>query len=208
MKILKIMARIFKISRFRDNTDGAGISTLVGLWGCPLQCRYCQNNICHDTRYSVEIGVDELADIIIKDRIYYLASGGGIVFGGGEPLLQAEFVSEVIKQIKEEGIAFRIETSLYVAWDRINLLIDDIDEWIIDIKTLDPKIFKEYTKQDDYELIINNLSRLIDVLGSDKVHIRVPVIPKIKSADIARYEAEEIESRFGIKPEVFTYNLT
>ena len=171
---------IMAISRLRMGTDGKGISTLVLFWGCPLQCKYCVNSICHDEdtvrkSYSPE----ELIGRVRQDDIYFKMTGGGIVFGGGEPLLQAEYIHEVC-QLSDPLWAKRIETSLYADWNTISLLNEDIDEWIIDVKDISPSIYKKYTSKDN-EIVLRNLKKLITIIPSEKVLIRVPSISEFNT---------------------------
>lgn len=197
--------RIFKISKLRNNVDGKGITSLIGLWGCPLHCRYCQNHICHDEEYRVETSADEVANVVSRDRIYYQATDGGVVFGGGEPLLQPGFVREVSKLLKRDRISTRIETSLYAPWDDINILIDCIDEWIVDIKTLDLGLYISYTEAALGQLCLENLEKLISVIGREKVHVRIPVIPDYKDEFAAQREADYLRDKLGVNPEIFVY---
>ena len=89
------MSGIFSISRFRMATDGPGISTLIGFSGCPLNCQYCPNPICHTDRSQCpDYSARELIDFVRRDELYMRMTGGGIVFGGGEPLGQEYFVKE------------------------------------------------------------------------------------------------------------------
>ena len=146
------------ISRLRMATDGPGVSTLVTFWGCPLQCEYCANWMCHDALTHREAYTPEqLVAILRQDDIYFKMTGGGIVFGGGEPLLQAKFIHDVCKII-DPLWKKRIETSLYAGWDEIELLIDDIDEWFIDIKDMNAQIYKSYTGKDN-SIVIENIKK-------------------------------------------------
>ena len=89
------MSGIFSISRFRMATDGPGISTLIGFSGCPLNCQYCPNPICHaDRSHWPDYSARELIDFVRRDELYMRMTGGGIVFGGGEPLGQEYFSEE------------------------------------------------------------------------------------------------------------------
>lgn len=104
-------AKIMKIARHRMGIDGKGVSTLVAFWGCPLHCRYCINDFCHDSETSCEeLSPEELVSRILVDELYFRMSGGGIVFGGGEPLLNFPFIIEVSKLLPRD-IPIRIETS-------------------------------------------------------------------------------------------------
>lgn len=124
---------IMTVSRLRMGTDGNGVSTLVTFFGCPLHCKYCISIFCHETD-SVSDAIprgaytpEELLAVLEKDDIYYRMSGGG------EPLLQSAFIHEVCK-LTSPVWKKRIETSLNVPWRYVEPLIEDLDEWIIDIK--------------------------------------------------------------------------
>lgn len=80
-------APVFAVSRHRLGTDGAGVTTLVGFRGCPLGCRYCLNPECvSDGVKTLYLTPEELYNRVKQDRLYFLATGGGVTFGGGEPL--------------------------------------------------------------------------------------------------------------------------
>ncbi|MDE7184505.1 MAG: 4Fe-4S cluster-binding domain-containing protein, partial [Lachnospiraceae bacterium] len=116
-----MLGDIMTVSRLRMATDGEGVSTLVAFYDCPLRCKYCINKCCHEKADSLSptpraaYRPEELIEVLRKDAIYYLMTGGGIVFGGGEPLLQSAFIHEVCKQA-DSGWKKRIETSLNVSW--------------------------------------------------------------------------------------------
>ena len=172
---------IMRISRFRMASDGNGVSTLVAFWGCPLHCKYCINDSCHDRGYEylkVERGAytpQELVDKVGKDDLYFKMTGGGIVFGGGEPLRQAAYIHEVCALADTKWVK-RIETSLYAHWKDFSFLTDDIDEWIIDIKDMDKEIYKAYTGKSNLS-VIRNLKKLIERVPAERIWIRVPQIP-------------------------------
>lgn len=96
-----MLDEIMSISRLRMGTDGKGVSTLVAFFDCPLKCKYCINEGCHRTKQQLEVFMypqfspNEVIDILKKDDIYYLMSGGGMVFGGGEPLLHSKFIHKI-----------------------------------------------------------------------------------------------------------------
>ncbi len=192
------------ISRLRMASDGAGVSTLVAFFGCPLRCKYCANWVCHEPdtpkkSYSPET----LVSVLNKDDIYFKMTGGGVVFGGGEPLLQAEFIHEVCKLV-DPLWKKRIETSLYAKWDRIRLLLDDIDEWFIDIKDLRPEIYKKYTGKGN-ELVISNLKKLITKVPKERILIRVPFIANINSLDDVKQSVETLKMMGYSRIEQFEY---
>ena len=175
-------AKIMRVARHRMGTDGGGVSTLVAFWGCPMHCRYCLNDFCHDPKISCrEMEPEELTRKLMVDEIYFRMSGGGIVFGGGEPLLNAEYIKVVVEQIPDD-IPIRVETSLNVPWKEVELLLGLVDDWIIDIKDLNPEIYGRYTGMDNSTVKGNcrKISEYYSMQGFDpKEHIlfRVPLIP-------------------------------
>lgn len=200
---------ILSISRLRMGTDGNGISTLVVFFDCPLHCKYCINDFCHKPQKPF-VGVQhaaftpqELIEVLKKDDIYYLMSGGGIVFGGGEPLLQSKYIHKVCT-LADQRWAKRIETSLNVPWDNIKPVLYDMDEWIIDIKDINNDIYKNYTGKDNKNMI-KNLLKLRNKISSDKIHIRIPRIAGYNSEYDIEKSIQWVRENIGAEPEVFSY---
>ena len=203
---------ILSISRLRMGTDGNGISTLVVFFDCPLYCEYCINDFCHKPQKPF-VGVQhaaftpqELIEILKQDDIYYLMSGGGVVFGGGEPLLQSKYIHKVCT-MADQRWAKRIETSLNVPWDNIKPVLYDMDEWIIDVKDINSDIYKSYTKTDNKNMI-ENLLKLRNKVSKDKIHIRIPKIPDYNTSYDIEKSVEWIRENIGVEPEVFSYIKT
>ena len=167
-------AKVIDVSRHRMGTDGHGIVTLIVLAGCPLSCKYCINDFCHISEGEI-ITVDELLEFISLDDIYFKMSGGGITFGGGEPLLQSDFIKCVAEKMDSKW-KLNIETSLYVPWKKIEPIIDVVDKWYVDVKDLSDTIYRDYTGK-SVTLLRKNLDRLYDAVDHDKIVLRVPDIP-------------------------------
>ena len=203
---------ILSVSRLRMGTDGKGISTLIVFFDCPLYCKYCINDFCHNSKTVFEtvphaaFSVQELIDVLKKDDIYYLMSGGGVVFGGGEPLLQSKYIHKVCT-MADQRWAKRIETSLNVPWDYLKPVLYDMDEWIIDIKDINNDIYKSYTKTDNKNMI-ENLLKLRNKVSKDKIHIRIPKIPDYNTSNDIEYSVQWIRDNIGVEPEVFSYRKT
>lgn len=203
---------ILSISRLRMGTDGNGISTLVVFFDCPLYCEYCINDFCHKSQkpfFGVQHAAftpQELIEFLKQDDIYYLMSGGGVVFGGGEPLLQSKYIHKVCT-MADQRWAKRIETSLNVPWDNIKPVLYDMDEWIIDVKDINSDIYKSYTKTDNKNMI-ENLLKLRNKVSKDKIHIRIPKIPDYNTSYDIEKSVEWIRENIGVEPEVFSYIKT
>ena len=188
---------IYGIVRKRILTDGPGITDLIGMAECPLNCAYCLNKETISNAKTYDITPQQLLDLVLPEACYFYSTQGGVTFGGGEPLLQADGIIEFAKIIPE-WMKINVETSLNINKKNVLMLIPYINEWIIDIKSLDEEIYKQYTKQfPKYE----NLG----LLPKEKCHIRIPIIPNYKSEEIAMQEKEKLINMGFHNIEVFTY---
>ena len=90
--------------------DGPGIRTVVFLSGCRLRCKYCHNpEMWKMGKPNYTAG--DLAKKILRNKPYFRRNQGGVTFSGGEPLLQSEFLIEVCKILKKEGIHIALDTA-------------------------------------------------------------------------------------------------
>ena len=180
----ELTGRFIGIGRHRLAVDGEGVTTLVAFHGCPLRCKYCLNpQSISDDMTCMERTVEELIDEVRIDQLYFLATGGGITFGGGEPLLHSTYIKAFCEQCPKEW-RIAIETSLNVPRRNIEDVLPFIKEWIIDIKDINPRIYKAYTGIGN-ERVIDNLKWLAsehaDILSS--VKLRLPHIPNHNDDD-------------------------
>ena len=120
--------------------------------------------------------VDEVVNVVEKDRKYYEESGGGITISGGEPLEQPDFVRDILKECKEKGIHTCLESTFFANWDTIQSVIGYADIVITDLKHMDSNIHKEWTGQGN-EKILENIKKVAD-FGKEMI-VRIPVIPGI-----------------------------
>ena len=195
--------RVMGINRHRMYIDGQGINTLVALEGCPLKCKYCINkNLLAEGKVQ-EMSLQELAEKVLIDYCYFMATGGGITFGGGEALLHSGQI-KAFREVLPKDVPIKIETSLNVPMEHLLELIDVVDEFMIDIKTMNPQIYKEYTGLDNSRLL-ENLEILCEKGLQDKCKIRIPNIPGFTlQADIDK-AAESMENMGFRNLEVFDY---
>lgn len=176
--------KVQSINRHRLTTDGEGITTLVGLYGCPLECEYCINKDILHTKPYKEYTKEALLEILLQDYCYFVATNGGITFGGGESLLHSEAISGLFS-ILPEYVNVTLETSLCVPQDKLLSLLEPVYQFIIDIKTMNPVLYQRYTKQSN-EAVIRNLEYIVGQKMQGKCRIRVPYIPGYTDeADIA-----------------------
>lgn len=178
---------VFGIQRLRMETDGAGVTTLVGLLGCPLRCRYCLNPHAGrpDTPHRNMTAEALIAELAVDD-VYFTATGGGVTFGGGEPLLHA---GAILEFARKRPPAWRIclETSLHAPSSVLESLLPVVDGFIVDVKDLDPERYARYTGG-SIEPMLANLRAL--AAHADRVRVRVPEIEGYNTAeDCDRTEA-------------------
>ena len=200
-------APIIGIGRHRLAVDGQGVTTLVAFHGCTLHCKYCINSQCLDPNGVTRIvSTDVLLQELSIDNLYFLATGGGVTFGGGEPCIRSLFIEEFAK-MKDSLWKLNIETSLHVGRHHIDRLIPYVDQWIIDIKDTDPKIFHDYTGGQQ-SIVDDNLRHLLTHEGmADRLLVRLPLIPDYNDeASIQRSRSQL--SQLGIKHfDIFNYRI-
>lgn len=184
------VAPIISISRFRIGTDGKGITTLVGFYGCPMKCKYCLNpkSIKSDTQYYI-LSPGDLFKHIVKDELYYISTGGGVTFGGGEPLLYSSFIEDVLL-LGASKWNTTIETSFNIPTENITKLLGYNIHFIVDTKDMNPEIYKKYTGNSN-DLVIRNLRWISENGFNDRVTIRLPLIPMFNGPkNISQSEVE------------------
>jgi len=173
---MKAQADIAAVARHRIAIDGDGVNTLVVFMMCPLRCKYCLNPQTLDAGLPHRtLTPDELYEETRKDELYFLATGGGVTFGGGEPLLRPDFI-RAFRSLCGDEWKLNLETSLNVPEESVRELMPDIDQWFIDIKDMDPEIYRKYTGKDN-ERVRENLRLLADSGFAAKCTIRIPHIP-------------------------------
>ena len=169
------MNEIMAISRHRMGTDGNGITTLVAFYGCHLDCKYCINRQCKDDKTTrVYLSVEDLIKEFEIDDIYFRMTKGGVTFGGGEPLLASKYIRDFCWNVDKDW-KVNIETSLNVDWDEITWLTPRVDKWYIDIKDMNPEIYKAYTGKDNH-LVMENLIKLSREVEKEQIVVRTPYI--------------------------------
>ena len=180
---------IFDIKKFAIH-DGPGIRTTVFLKGCPLRCWWCHNpesikKISAANEGNSEDSVngfvkkytsDSLLNIIKKDTVFYDESGGGVTFSGGEPLIQIEFLEEILRICKKNDISTVVDTSGYAKTESFVKITPFTDLFLYDLKIFDDELHIKYTGVSN-KLIKENIEYLSSV-GSELI-IRIPLIPDI-----------------------------
>lgn len=203
---MKLIFPSFGYDRLRMETDGEGVTTLVCGQGCPLRCKYCINPQSSWNRGKPKyiFTPESLYKLLKVDSLYFLATGGGVMFGGGEPLLYVEFMKAFAKLAK--GWKIYCETSLALPRRQVEIAAEFVDHFTVDIKDTNPRIYRAYTGK-PIELAMENLRYLAETVGGEQITVRLPLIPDYNT-DADRDRSEAILREMGItKFDRFDYRL-
>ncbi|MBN2424537.1 MAG: glycyl-radical enzyme activating protein [Calditrichaceae bacterium] len=201
-QILVSKGTIFDIKKFAVH-DGPGIRTTIFFKGCPLDCWWCHNPEGRHTgieklpiqenrnRSSItanknaetsgkEITLTEIMRDIEKDLIFYEESQGGVTFSGGEPLMQIDFLTSLLKNCHSNGIHTLVDTCGYASWSCFESILPYTDMFYYDLKLIDDAEHIKYTGVSN-KTILSNLEKLVQ--HDQRITIRIPLIPGITDTD-------------------------
>jgi pyruvate formate lyase activating enzyme len=184
---------IFSVKRYSIH-DGPGIRVTFFMKGCPLSCLWCHNpegispereTVVQTRRMgekefsdNEEVGkyysVNDIIEILEKDRIFLQQSHGGVTFSGGEPMMQPEFLLDALKACKANGYHTAVDTSGYSSPESFLSIISFTDLFLFDIKHLDALRHTEFTGASNIG-ILDNLRMIVN--GGKDVMLRIPLIP-------------------------------
>lgn len=166
-----IKGRVDSIETF-GLVDGPGIRTVVFLSGCKLRCKYCHNP--EMWRMGAEnMTSEELALKVLRNKPYFQRNNGGVTFSGGEPLLQSNFIIEVAKILKKEGIHIALDTA-GVGNGNYEEILAYVDLILFDVKYTDEVGFSNLTGYAMEESL--NFIRVANSMNK-KFWIRQVVVP-------------------------------
>lgn len=177
----------------------------------PEKCKSCGKcaGICPGGAMELsgrEVTVDEVFDEIIRDKMFYSTSHGGVTVSGGEPLAHHAFVSELLERCQAEGIHTAIETSGFASKKALLDVIAHCDMVLFDIKETDPTLHKKYTGV-ELAPILDNLKTVSE--NGVPLYLRLPIIPGLNDRTehllAARRIASELKSCVGI--EIMPYHI-
>lgn len=196
-------ARIFNIQRYSLN-DGQGIRTVVFFKGCPHTCPWCANPESMSPKIETvrreskclhcatclqdaeecpsgawehigrDVTLESLEREVLKDEVFFRASGGGVTLSGGEVLMQAEFATRFLQRLKQWGIRTAIETAGDTSPRRLLPLAQACDEVLFDLKIMDCAQARQVLSMNQPRVLEN--FRLLVTEGI-KVIPRLPLIP-------------------------------
>lgn len=163
------------IDRHRLGADGRGVTTLAAFHGCTLRCKYCLNRRCLESAEGLPTYTPEqLFKYVSIDNLYFIATGGGVCFGGGEPLLHSDFICE-FKEHCGKSWNITVESSLNVPQEAVKAVVPVVGDFIVDIKESNLDIYRAYTGQEGGRAW-DNLRFLLSAVGPRRIMVRVPLI--------------------------------
>ncbi|MHA1607766.1 MAG: glycyl-radical enzyme activating protein [Candidatus Freyarchaeota archaeon] len=151
---------------------------------------------------GVEYGVEGLVEEVLRDRVFYDSSDGGVTFSGGEPMLQAKFLMKVLPSLKDYGVHIALDTSGFAPWKRFREVLRYVDLVLYDLKVMDPAKHREFTGVDP-SLIWDNAVKIAE--EGVRMWVRTPIIPGFTSDE----ENVRAAARFIVEklPTVERYDL-
>lgn len=156
-----------------------------------IKCGKCAE-VCYTGALEMtgkKMFVKEVVDEAEKDRAFYDNSGGGVTFSGGEPLLQKNFIKELLAESKKRGLHTAVETAGNVLWETFEEILPLVDLFLYDVKVMDPDKHKAVTGSDN-KRCLDNLKKLTQ--KGANINIRVPVIPGVNDTEGEMQEIVEL----------------
>lgn len=192
------------VDRHRLGVDGVGVTTLAAFHGCPLRCRYCLNHRCLEPPEGLQSYTpQQLYDYVGVDNLYFIATGGGVCFGGGEPLLRVDFIEE-FKRLCGKSWNLTAETSLQVPLAAVEKAAEVIGDFIVDIKESNPETYRTYTGG-GAKRAWDNLALLLSLVGPAHITVRVPLIPGYNTEAATDHTAQRLADMGITRIDRFTY---
>jgi len=168
------IGRIHSIETF-GTVDGPGIRFVLFMQGCPLRCRYCHNPDTWNIGDGREVTVEEILTEIEPYIPYYKRSGGGLTVSGGEPTLQAPFVTELFREVKERwNLHTALDSSGFCESSRTEELMRYTDLVLLDLKEMDSSRHQSLTSQSNDR--IHRFARYLSEIDKD-VWVRFVLVP-------------------------------
>ena len=173
----KITGRIHSFQSL-GTVDGPGVRSVIFMQGCPLRCSCCHNPDTWDFDGGEEMNVDVLVNKALRYKTYY-GQDGGITISGGEPLMQAEFLTELFKKLKNYGIHTALDTSGCVLNDDVKELLKFTDIVLLDFKYTNEADYFKYTKMQ-----MNQAKEFLNYLQeiNKRTWLRYVVIPELNDS--------------------------
>lgn len=186
-------------------TDLSGETSTIDRSKC-IGCGRCAEVCLNEARKLVgkHMTVDEVMAEVLKDRVFYENSGGGVTLSGGEPTAQPDFTLAVLRNCKEEGLHIVLDTCGYVSWSTMERLLEYVDLVYYDIKCIDAEKHSAATGLRN-DIILDNAKR---IARYKPMRVRVPLVPGFNdSKDEIEAIAHFVKAEIGsLDMDLLSYN--
>ncbi len=186
------MSAIGRIHSFEScgTVDGPGIRFIVFLQGCLFRCKYCHNRDTWDLHDGRDATVEEIMKELRSYRHFINASGGGVTASGGEAMLQPEFVRDLFRAAKAEGIHTCLDTNGHIRkfTDVIDEALEVTDLVMLDIKQMDDEIHQDLVGVSNKRTL--DFARYLHKIGKT-TWIRYVVVPGYTDDDASAHKLGE-----------------
>lgn len=189
--------------------DGPGVRYVVFMQGCPLRCQYCHNPDTWNLGAGEEVEAEALFQKILRFRPYFESSGGGVTFSGGEPLMQKEFLTEMLSLCKSAGIHTAIDTSGGGVGD-FGEILDLADLVLLDIKQIKEDAYQKITgiPMDRYRNFVSQLKQhpvdlwlravIVPGINDSREYIQdlwevAKTLPRVKKIEVLPYHTMGVQ---------------
>ena len=168
----------------RDKCKGCGkclekcphaLQTCTLCGACAFYCMAGARRLC-----GREYGAEDLLCEILADKAFYDSSEGGVTFSGGECMLQADFLAEMLRLCRANGVRTAVDTAGHVPFERFERILADTDLFLYDVKVMDARLHRQYVGVEN-DLILSNLAALLK--RGARVWVRVPVVCGINDTE-------------------------
>ena len=186
--------------------DGPGIRCVVFFQGCALRCKFCHNPDSWARGGGTELSSEEIVRKVLRFRPYFARSGGGVTFSGGEPLLQREFLLELLRRCKQEGVHTCLDTAGAGTggYEEILRLVDLV---LYDVKAVTAEGYRSLCGGEIGQT--EEFQRAMAACGT-KAIVRQVVIPGISDGDACMQELDRYIRKHiptAVKVELLPYHL-
>lgn len=177
---------------------------------CSL-CGKCEVYCPEGIRETIgrEYPVKALVKEIMKDRMFYEQSGGGVTLSGGEVMtMSSDYIVAIAKELQKEEISLTIDTCGYVPFKKFEAILPYVDTFLYDVKVMDPELHKQYIGVDNH-LILENLVKLSE--AGARIYIRIPTVKEVNGNEKNMVDTIQFLKEHNITPaqvNLLTYHNT
>ena len=181
-------APVIGINR-QQEADGS-VRLIVSFGSCPLRCKGCDSPQCFERRRWRLYTTQAIIELVEPDREGLEKENGALVFTAGEPCMRAKFIAD-IRNLIGDKIKIELHSALNVPSERVQLLLPVVDRWVVDVKDMNPRIYRTYTGKDNLH-VIENL-RLMEQSGmKDRVWLKVPALEGLNTEEDRARSMEQL----------------